>query len=87
MTLHQLTSLPDDAHGILRDQRVRRDDGQPVRNGLRDQQAIERIAVELREAQALKGGVLVEGKRGDVADTAFGWYGRRRSGRGSPPFS
>src|SRR5688572_25876506 len=84
----QLTALPDDAHGILRDLRVRRHDGQAERNRLGDQQAIERVAVELRQSQALKGGVLVERKRGDAAQPAFGGYqpvGRFR--KREPPHS
>ena len=45
---------PDHAHGVLRDQRVRRDYRKTARYGLRDQHPIERIAVKRRKSRDLK---------------------------------
>jgi hypothetical protein len=47
-------SLPDHTHRILCDQRIRCHDGQAVGDRLRDQHAIERVAVQQRQPQSLQ---------------------------------
>src|SRR5678816_3153297 len=43
------TSSPHRSRGILRDERIGRDDGQAVDDGLADQHAVERVAVQARQ--------------------------------------